>query len=232
MKKHSSTYGSQDHYYENFYSLILGKKSTGIFHYLSSYPHKLMEKPFPSNAGMRILEIGVGAGEHMGFVQGDFAEYVAVDKSERSINSLQKEYPGVKAIQADAESLPFPKNSFDRLIATCLFAHLDNPESSLLRWSDLVKDGGTMTIYLPSEPSLALRIFRYLLPRRKASKMGFAGYALFIAREHKSSLPRMLSIIKEYFHPQDLRIVRRPFPVLGWYLNLFYVVHITVRRGK
>jgi phosphatidylethanolamine/phosphatidyl-N-methylethanolamine N-methyltransferase len=232
MKIHKQEYGNQDYYYEHFYPEVLGKTSTGIFKFLSSYPHKLMEKPFPSNIGRKILEVGVGTGEHVSFVASDFDRYVAVDLSSHSLDQVKKDYPQIETLRANAEKLPFEDNYFDRVIATCLFAHLEDPEAAIVHWSNILKDKGVISIYLPSEPSLALRLFRYLLPRRKAKKMGFQGYDLFIFREHRSSIYRLLVLLKEYFHEDQLKIIKRPFPFFGWYFNLFYIVHITINKRK
>jgi ubiquinone/menaquinone biosynthesis C-methylase UbiE len=209
---------------------MIGVESQGILKYLYQYPHYLMEKPFKSNFGFQILELGFGEGEHLPFVRSDFVSYTGIDSDEKrlmgdnTIGSLQ-----VNKIVSDATQLHnFSHESFDRVIATCLLAHLDSPEKALFEWLRVLKTGGTLTVYIPAEPGIFLRLFRKLFTKPKAKKYGFDGYDLFIARDHKNDAQRLLT----YFNNlgQNYSVIRKyvPFSWLpSWYLNLFCLVHVT-----
>ena len=69
-----SNRGNVDFYYRNFYSRMIGHDSDGILKILWKYPHRLMEKPFKSNTNLKILELGFGEGEHLGFVTSDYSD--------------------------------------------------------------------------------------------------------------------------------------------------------------
>ena len=206
---------------------MMGHESNGILSILWKYPHRVMEKNFKSNAGKRILELGFGEGEHLSFVAEDFAEYLATDLDAKRLERFRpKLIPNTKLMQCDAMSLPFPDESFDRVIATCLIAHLRNPELALTEWRRVLKEGGELTMYVPCEPGFSLRLFRKLFSAPKAKRLGFEGFNLYIARDHVNDAFRVLNLAAEVFRRDSFQQVFRPFPIRSWYLNLFCVVHI------
>ena len=219
--------GNVELYYQEFYSKMMGHESNGILSILWKYPHRVMEKNFKSNAGKRILELGFGEGEHLSFVAEDFAEYLATDLDAKRLERFRpKLIPNTKLMQCDAMSLPFPDESFDRVIATCLIAHLRNPELALTEWRRVLKEGGELTMYVPCEPGFSLRLFRKLFSAPKAKRLGFEGFNLYIARDHVNDAFRVLNLAAEVFRRDSFQQVFRPFPIRSWYLNLFCVVHI------
>jgi ubiquinone/menaquinone biosynthesis C-methylase UbiE len=217
-------------YYSEFYSKMMGHDSEGLLSILWKYPHILMEKPFKSNKDLRILELGFGEGEHIGFVRDDFREYLATDLDSARLERAQGSLPDrAKTMQVDAVKLPFPDESFDRVIATCLIAHLPEPEDALREWRRVTKPGGSITVYVPCEPGFALRLFRKLVTAPKAKKLGFDGFNLYISRDHRNDAFRILNIASEVFSPDRFRLVFRPFLIRSWYLNLFSIIQVTKR---
>jgi phosphatidylethanolamine/phosphatidyl-N-methylethanolamine N-methyltransferase len=226
-QSNNSGRGNVELYYQEFYSKMMGHESNGVLSILWKYPHRVMEKNFKSNAGKRILELGFGEGEHLSFVAEDFAEYLATDLDAKRLERFRpKLIPNTKLMQCDAMSLPFPDESFDRVIATCLIAHLRNPELALTEWRRVLKEGGELTMYVPCEPGFSLRLFRKLFSAPKAKRLGFEGFNLYIARDHVNDAFRVLNLAAEVFRRDSFQQVFRPFPIRSWYLNLFCVVHI------
>jgi phosphatidylethanolamine/phosphatidyl-N-methylethanolamine N-methyltransferase len=222
MKK--ELYGDVNHYYLNFYHSIIGYKSKGISKLLSEYPHRMMESEFKDNKNLNILEIGVGDFEHLPFVTKNFNKYVGVDLRYPK-NLLNLKGKKVEFVKSDAHSLPFENNSFDRIIATCLIVHLDNPESAIDEWMRILKPGGKLTMYIALEPSIFLQIFRKLYMSKKARKMGFEGYNLFIARDHVTYGLRIINIIKAKFSDRH-NFKYRPLPFPFWFINAFCIAEI------
>jgi ubiquinone/menaquinone biosynthesis C-methylase UbiE len=217
-------------YYSEFYSKMMGHDSEGLLSILWKYPHILMEKPFKSNKNLRILELGFGEGEHIGFVRNDFKEYLATDLDSARLERTQGSLPdNAKTMQVDAAKLPFPDETFDRVIATCLIAHLPEPEDALREWRRVAKPGGSITVYVPCEPGFALRLFRKLVTAPKAKKLGFEGFNLYISRDHRNDAFRILNIASEVFSADRFRLVFRPFLIRSWYLNLFSIIQVTKR---
>lgn len=223
-----SNKGNVDKYYSDFYSQMIGKDSTGVLSRLWRYPHKLMEKPFKSNAEFRILELGTGEGEHIEFVSDDYSEYIALDLDSsrlRHVAAMAKDR--VTPYFGDANPLNFPDATFDRVIATCLLAHLKEPEGALKEWRRVLKPGGSLSIYIPCEPGIALRVFRSLFTKRKARKLGFEGYDLFIARDHLTAADRLCVLLSHTFEDDKVDINFMPFKLKSWYLNLFIIAQIS-----
>lgn len=223
-------FGDVQHFYEKYYARTVGAKSSGLRSTLWKYPHKLVEQSFSSNKGLNILEIGAGNGEHIPFVVSDYNSYKAVDI--RPSKDLQSFSNGViQVVEADVERLnSISDESFDRVISMCLLAHLANPENALNEVKRVVKKGGFVQIYLPCEPGLLLRLFRNLVTSPAVSKMGYEGFDLFMAREHRNSIKNLMILIKYCFSESKVKKVRRPFPFFGWYLNLFYLIEIRVQK--
>jgi ubiquinone/menaquinone biosynthesis C-methylase UbiE len=224
-----SHYGDQNHFYEFFYPRTIGVEAKGLRSVLWRYPHKIVEKKFKTNQGKTILEVGAGNGEHIPFVSKDFKRYISSDISTISLNRIL-EADNFEKLQVDAESLPFANDAFDRLIAMCLLAHLKNPEDALNEWLRVSKNGSTIQIYVPCEPGLALRFFRFLITAPAVKKMGYEGFDLFMAREHRNSALNLMRYIEEVFHFSKIKKIKRPFPFLSWNLNLFYIFEIEVKK--
>jgi len=219
--------GNVDVYYKEFYSRMMGHDSQGLLSILWKYPHALMEKPFKSNQGLRILELGCGEGEHIDFVRDDYSEYLATDIDAERLERIREKLPKRASISAcNAEKLPYADESFDRVIATCLLAHLVDPEAALREWRRVTKIGGALTVYIPCEPGFSLRLFRKLFSAPKAKKLGFEGFNLYISRDHRNDAFRLLNIAAEVFHEDRLKYVFRPFFLRSWYLNLFGLLQI------
>ena len=206
---------------------MIGRDATGVLGFLWQYPHKLMEKGFKSNEGLRILEVGAGEGEHMDFVAFDFAEYIATDLDSTRLEKLnQRNLENLQVASVDAAHTHYPDQHFDRVVATCLLAHMLKPEETLQEWRRILKLGGALTIYIPCEPGLALKTFRKLFTKRKAERMGYRGYDLFMARDHINSADKLCTLVAHVFRDDQYKLVFRPFPIKSWYLNLFLVVQI------
>jgi phosphatidylethanolamine/phosphatidyl-N-methylethanolamine N-methyltransferase len=220
-------HGDVAKYYSDFYSQMIGRDATGILKLLWQYPHKKMESKFKTNLGYRILEVGAGEGEHVDFVVSDYTEYLATDLDSTRLEKLAKRnLPNLKVATIDAEVTNFPDNHFDRVIATCLLAHMLKPEETLLEWQRILKPGGFLTIYIPCEPGLALKTFRRFFTKPKAERMGYQGYDLFIARDHINSADKLCTLIAYIFRNNNFKLLFYPFPIKSWYLNLFLVVQI------
>lgn len=222
-------YGDVEEYYQSFYEQVVGEGATGIMEYLSSYPHKLLEKPFPSNDKFVMLELGCGQNEHFTFVAKDFSRYYALDLVKPRQNPT---HPNYEFIEASATHIPLESSSVNRVILTCLLLHLNDPEKVLLEIKRILKSPGFISIYLPTEPSILLRLFRSISSRRHAQKLGYEGYDLFIARDHITYFSRILTLIRYHFDDFDISIRYRPFFIPFWNLNALCVIQIVSRANS
>ena len=231
MKDHSPNYGSQDVFYRDFYQQSRGELSQGLLSLLWRYPHYLIEKKHIKNNDKVIVEMGVGNGEHLKFVKPPWLKYVAIDLRQNEIlANKSKEFEKLEIVTADAQNSGLPDNFADRVIVTCLIAHLEKPEAALRDWNRISKNQGRISLYMPCEGGFLLRLFRKFIAKPMAEKQGFHGYDLFILREHINSYHLINGLINELFHSRQIIERRRPIPFLPRTLNLFSIYEIKVQK--
>jgi SAM-dependent methyltransferase len=222
----NTNYGDVNEYYERIYGNVVGVDARGIMAYLSSYPHKLLERPFPSNDKFVILELGCGQNEHFAFVAKDLSRYYALDFKKPRQNPT---HPNFEFIEASATNIPLESSSVNRVVLTCLLLHLNDPETVLLEIKRVLKSPGFVSIYIPTEPSFLLRLFRSISSKRHARKLGYEGYDLFIIRDHITYFSRILTLIRYHFDDFDIAIRYRPFFIPFWHLNALCVIQLISR---
>jgi ubiquinone/menaquinone biosynthesis C-methylase UbiE len=196
--------------------------------------HALVERPFgPEVRFARVLEVGAGTGEHLAAVRHAFDTYTLTDMDPAMLELARRKVrtvgPGTLRFDVQvAETLPYADDSFDRLIATHVLEHIYRPHLAIKEWARVVRDGGTMSLLLPTDPGLVWRLGRHLGPRRRSLREGIA-YDYVMAREHVNPCGNLLAILRHYF--PDAREAWWPLPVRSIDLNLFVAFHATVRKG-
>lgn len=217
-----------DKHYEKIYN-------TGLIGSYWKRIHKKLSRFSDLDPSCVVLELGAGDGQHYAFSQPNVLTYIETDLRYESdeVQRLMVSDLGIKGrIRriADAQNLSvLPNESIDRVIASCVVAHLDYPDKALDEWWRVLKRGGNMTIYCPCEPGLFLRIVRYLFVSLKYKTMGISQSDIHWI-EHRNSYPhiKLLVRLKYPFAPNS--IVRYPFRYLPWDLNLYAI--IKVQKGR
>lgn len=220
-------FGSVDVFYSDYYFDVL---CTGAIGKAQQRTHMAMERPWRKEYSFTdVLEVGAGPGGHRPFVRHRFERYIQADirKFEQVGDVVD---PRVTFHVADAQDLPYQDNSFDRVIASCLLLHLPFPERALLEWRRVTRGGGVVTVLVPTDPGLMLRISRKLITEPKVKRLGFAGYQLFNARDHRNHFPGLRQQIRHVFRHDSICENRFPFRLPSWNLNLFVVFQISVRK--
>jgi uncharacterized protein YdhG (YjbR/CyaY superfamily) len=69
-------------------------------------------------------------------------------------------------------------------------------------------------------------LIRRLTIGRKAKKMGFSGFSLLMAREHRNHVGSLLEMIQYTFRERYLKIQYLPFRIPSWNLNGSIIIHI------
>jgi SAM-dependent methyltransferase len=234
-------------YYENYYEKIVYTGSVGL---VSRFIHKMLESNSRKDIELnRILEVGAGQGQHLDYVKKNFIEYFETDlefdflptrinseiSKDSKLDSLEENSDSLdiaKVIQEEvsAENLLKYKDSyFDRVIATCLLVHLQNPEFALQEWRRVVADGGKISIYVPCEPGIMLRFSRHFTTVKKAKKLG-KNHLSFHYREHVTYFSRLDLLIQENFLGDKVK--RRFFPLFipFWNFNLGVIYQIEIKK--
>ena len=197
--------------------------------------HKLAEKPYDSRVHFdRVLEIGAGTGEHLPFVRHTFNEYTLTDLDPKTLDVATKKLSGmhdekIKFEAQNGDGLPYPDNTFDRVIASHVLEHIYQPHIALKEWSRVLKNNGVLTILIPTDPGLAWRLGKHLGPRKNAIAKGIA-YDYVMAREHVNSCNNLIAILRHYF--PLAKEAWWPLPIPSIDLNLFFVFQATITKQE
>ena len=197
--------------------------------------HRLAEKYFHKRDYFeKVLEIGAGTGEHVSFVRHNFDQYFLTDLDVKTLEvakgKLSDKYSNKLLYEIQSgEELSYADNSFDRLIATHVLEHINRPDLALKEWQRVVKNGGILSILIPTDPGIAWRLGRHFGPRKIALAQGIA-YDYVMAREHVNSCNNLIALLRHYFPERSE--AWWPFPIPSMDLNLFFVCHVVVRKSE
>tara|TARA_B100000902_G_C27251947_1_gene885746 strand:- start:920 stop:1597 length:678 start_codon:yes stop_codon:yes gene_type:complete len=204
---------------------------TGLMGFFMDQCHKQLENiKLPKKMSM-VLEIGAGDSPHCKYLKHDFDEYHIIETSDYA---LEKEEENKKIIKKkyDGITIPYPNETFDRIIISHCLEHIPFPEKFLLQMMDKLKDEGILSISLPADPGLLFRLGRLYLKLfsiKKNYKISSEEFDYMNATEHVNSIFNLISIIRfnyknsieEHFYPFRLKLVD---------INLFYNVHIYKKK--
>jgi ubiquinone/menaquinone biosynthesis C-methylase UbiE len=235
---------SENEWYEEHYSSVAVTAKENSF--ANKIMHRLIELPFKTNSNKDILEVGANRGEHISFVKNDFLSYTMTDLRENSItasdlstiqlklderkidNLSKKSRGGITFVSADVQELPFHSESFDRVISTCLFHHLDDPLKAFEELRRVTRKDQTISILVPNDPGMMYRFFRAATSLRNARKKGLLEEARFVhAMAHRNSFLHLGVLMRHVFSGDT--IVQKNYPLFlkSYDLNIFTVFHIT-----
>jgi malonyl-CoA O-methyltransferase len=103
----------------------------------------------------KILDLGCGAGHvtESALRQWPGAHFSALDAAPKMLAALQRKFPGVETIGADAAE-PGPIGSYDLILSSMMAHWLPDPRGALQVWRKLLAPGGKLLVALPVEGSL------------------------------------------------------------------------------
>jgi len=215
-----------DTYTDTNYSSVL---QTFVMH----QSHKLAEKAFDEKIHFKqVLEVGAGTCEHLQFVKHTFDQYIMTDLDQKTLDVAKKKLGdqspnSIKFEKQNAAKLDYPDDSFDRVIGVHILEHIFQPHLAIKEWYRVLRDGGVMTILIPTDPGLAWRLSRHFGPRRRATKAGIP-YDYIMAREHVNPCNNLIAFLNYYF-PEG-KALWWPFPIALIDVNLFYAFNIKVNK--
>ena len=223
---------SHEEYLVKWSALYEGENyEKGLAAYFLNKSHDWCEDAFSeSDYFSRVLEVGAGTGRHISSVKHRFDEYVMTDLNIPMLEKIRSGDAGGKVIaeQQDAAQLTYADNQFDRLIATHVLEHLQNPYLVLREWMRVLKPNGVLSIVLPCDPGVAWRLGRAVGSRGKFERAGIA-YDYWMAREHINPINALVSYIHYYFDEYNEKWL--PFRIPSMDMNLFYIVHVRKKNG-
>ncbi len=220
---------TEDVYTSGLYDKVM---TTGLIGRYWNKIHRNMEKPFDKRTFPTILEIGAGTGQHFQFVKCEFNKYFETDiRLNLLINSTRSRHKRIRRECQDVQELTFKDSYFDRVIVTCVLAHVEDVLKSLKEIRRVCKDGGVITIYLPTEPGLFLRIVRSLSTVAKNYRLGVSDPYFSHFQEHRNYFLAVNHFIKSIYADSNVNRRYFPFKGLSWNLNLYAIYQIELKKS-
>ena len=218
-----------EEFYLKYYTKTFNSK--GIAKWSYELTHKKVESQYDRYSfnleNPRILEVGAGKAEHFSFVKPTFAEYVNLD-----LYPEPNDYPGksdarVKWIQGNILNISGLDSFYDRIIVMCVLHHVDNPDLAIKNILSLLAPGGTLSVFLPSDPGFLNRLNRRLFINPRVKKLGFFDYEIVNAREHHNHYWSLNAELKYQTLNYKRKVTYYPFRIPLASLSLFSVWTIT-----
>jgi SAM-dependent methyltransferase len=117
---------------------------------------------FPVGPGDRVLDLGCGAGRHAFEVYRRGAHVVAADLDHGELTPVNDMFAAMRAegeagppaaaaaLTADATSLPFPDDAFDRVVAAEILEHVPQDLRALAEIARVLRPGGIAAVTVPA----------------------------------------------------------------------------------
>lgn len=122
---------------------------------------------------VRLLDVGGGAGAATERYAAGCGEIVILDPNARKVTLGRKLRPSIRFEEGSAESLRFPDDSFDRVVAVVSFHHVEDPDRALEEMRRVLRESGRIVL-LELPPARAPgRVARTIGSLRHAGPMSF-----------------------------------------------------------
>lgn len=103
-------------------------------------------------AGMRVLDVATGAGHVAGAAARRGADATGIDFSAAQVALARSRFPDVRFEQADAQTLPFERETFDAVVNAFGLCHLSTLERALCEAFRVLKPGGRIAFTVWDAP--------------------------------------------------------------------------------
>jgi ubiquinone/menaquinone biosynthesis C-methylase UbiE len=117
--------------------------------------------------GEKVLDLGCGNGRFYPFLKGKI-DYVGVDSCRSLIKEAKEKYPKSEFLEADAFSLPFPDEYFDKVFSIAVFHHIPSEKlrmEFLKESKRVLKKGGKLifTVWKPKGKKFQILLLKFTL---------------------------------------------------------------------
>ncbi|PLR82192.1 SAM-dependent methyltransferase [Bacillus canaveralius] len=121
---------------------------SGIYEIMDRMIKEQWRQDLLSQVSGKVLEAGIGTGANLAYYPADIISLTGVDFSkgmlkhaDAKLENADFNYP-VKLTEADIQELPFPDNTFDSIVSTCVFCSVPDPVQGLKELRRVCKPNG------------------------------------------------------------------------------------------
>lgn len=207
---------------------------TGLQGFVMRQNHKILSKGVAPKVNRKILEIGGAAKLHCSLVDligveeywvSDFRE--VFEERPNFESEVTKLSINNHIFDEDTDYQQLHKNGhrFSRIIISHVWEHVDDPEGSLLKWLDLLEDGGQLDIAIPCDPGWLWRLGQLVSMKKAGSlyKMTPKEIDLDMARQHVNPCQNLMKIMKYHSKPK-IKFWPTFVPISDFNLFIFFRV--------
>lgn len=97
-------------------------------------------------AGLRVLDVGTGAGDAAGSAGARGAHATGVDVAAAMVEIAARRYPAASFVEASATELPFADESFDAVVGNIFIQHVGAPERAAGEIARVLVPGGRVAL--------------------------------------------------------------------------------------
>ncbi len=140
MKIYRVEHPGQFHRFYNLFFPVNSRKYFEVWNHIEKNPD------------WNVLEIGCGTGLYSNLLRQDFSQLIATDLNKGMLDELNKNYPDIKTLQADATNLAgFKDEMFDLVFCMSVLHHIDEGKRlrALAELRRVLKPGGHLVVCEP-----------------------------------------------------------------------------------
>ena len=143
-------------------------RTARFYNFMDKMISKRLRRQIVELASGNVLEIGVGTGKNLSYYKN--CVVIGIDFSSGMLAKAQKvvrqrQMP-IKLLEMDAQNMMFPDNSFDTVLATCVFCSVPDPVKGLEEARRVCKSDGRIILleHVRSENPFLGRLMDILNP--------------------------------------------------------------------
>jgi len=200
----------------------------------TAWMHRSVERYWKNPYPKGVLEVGFGSGEHLPYHRLTRPAVVyGLDPEPSNASGIVPDIVDLRLVKASGEDMPLPDNSIDRVVMTCVLAHVDSPARVCEELARVLAPDGEASIALPTDPGFINQLVKNLVTYRKLKALGVEDPRFFYAMQHRHAINNILAIIDHTFGGvrEDgksfrIKIHHLPFRIPSWNLNPLCIAHI------